>query len=161
MFKITNIDSFISGIKAEVEKTRQQAISEMLRASRLLLNELMSKTPVWSGETVRNYVAGIGAASGGTKAAAGTVDPGPTNSMSLGEEPRRAENEAAARADLETALAGFNNLALKIAFTNTVAPDKWDLIDNGKAPEPGRVRYASVISVLAEQSARTRLEHFK
>jgi hypothetical protein len=63
---------------------------------------IKSVTPVNTGQAVRNYCWTRGVANMETYAAIDNGPPGPTNSMALGSEPRRAPNEAAA---FETLLA--------------------------------------------------------
>lgn len=159
--QVNNIASFIREIKEEINRERRNAVNEMKMAARIVLQELMNKTPVWSGETVRNYTVGIGNAN---PIYSGYVDngpPGDTNNMPLGVEPRRGPNEAAAMTSAEAVLGGYTDLKRNIFISNAVEGAKWDLIDSGQAPTPELVRYAAVISILALQSANARLEHFK
>lgn len=57
-------------------------------------------TPVNTGQAVRNYCWSRGVANMETYEAIDNGPPGPTNSMALGAEPRRAPNEAAAFATM-------------------------------------------------------------
>lgn len=160
----TGIDEFIGGLHKEVEELERRGAAEVRNAAFVVLRQLMSKTPVWEGETVRNYKAGVGAVTGSYSPPVGTEDPGDTNKMPLGPEPRRAANETAALADAVSVMAAYNNLEQSVFITNTVPGAKWDLVDNGEAPETSdklRPRYPGVVSVLAVQSARSMLEHFK
>ncbi len=61
---------------------------------------IKSVTPVNTGQAVRNYCWSRGVPNMETYAAIDNGPPGPTNSMPLGSEPRRAPNEAAAFATL-------------------------------------------------------------
>jgi hypothetical protein len=63
---------------------------------------LESLTPVNTGQAVRNYVWTIGAPNSAALPAIDNGPPGPTNSMPLGQEPRRHANEEAADATLLT-----------------------------------------------------------
>lgn len=65
---------------------------------------ITAKTPVNTGQAVRNMIWVRGEGHSIVYDALGSGDPGPTNSMALGTEPRRAENEAAAR----ESIAGLN-----------------------------------------------------
>lgn len=65
---------------------------------------ITAKTPVNTGQAVRNMIWVRGEGHSIVMDALGSGDPGPTNSMALGTEPRRAENESAAR----DTLAGLN-----------------------------------------------------
>ena len=117
-----------------------------------LIEALFSKTPVWSGETVRNYTLGVGGrAGGGTKTPVGT--PGEYAS-----EIARGPNEVLARGDARAAL---TNKSLKtIVVSNNVDAAKWELIDSGNAPEPGRSRYPGAVARRAEQEVRARFARF-
>lgn len=80
---------------------------------------IKAKTPVNTGQAVRNMIW----SRGGTSTvydALGTGDPGPTNSMALGTEPRRAINEAAAATSL--ANLNFGNPFGQIVLQNN-SPD--------------------------------------
>lgn len=59
-----------------------------------------AKTPVHTGEAVRNMIWSMDSPGAASFAAIGTQAPGRTSDMALGAEPRRAKNEAAARATL-------------------------------------------------------------
>lgn len=157
--KLTGIEQTMQQLYAEMEKLEQQAVAETKRAARLLMANLFENTPVWSGETVRNYVFGVGGTpGGGTRSPIGGT-PGPTNAMVMGSEPLRPANEAAAMAELNSVLT-FTKLTDLFA-TNLIDAAKWDLIDNGAAPSPGKARNPGGVSILAEQSTRNALEHWK
>ncbi len=63
---------------------------------------IKSVTPVNTGQAVRNYIWTMGSPFAGTLDAIDNGPPGPTNSMALGAEPRRAVNEAAAAESLSS-----------------------------------------------------------
>lgn len=162
--KFVNVSDFIGDIQKEIDEIKNKAVIEVRKAVSVIMMELMSRTPVWSGETVRNYRVGVNSMPSGTLAALGTGYPGDTNKMPLGPEPRRAENQNAALEEAMQAVASFNALNQTVFITNTIRSDKWDLVDNGDAPERSAKlspRYPGVVSLLAEQSARAKLEHFK
>lgn len=152
--------SEIRRLMAEVRELEREAVREVQNAARIVVDELMRGTPVWEGETVRNYGVSVGGNSPSYRAAIGTGDPGPTNSMSLGEEPRRGINEDAAKADMERTLAAFKKLGPRIAVINTVDEKKWDLVDSGSAPTPEMARYPGGVEILATQRAKGRLRNF-
>lgn len=84
------LDKELELIDKEVSKTVQNTVEAVH-------NSLTSKTPVYTGQTVRNYVWEEGEGRSGP--ALNAIDNGPegiTNSMPLGTEPRRGPNEAAA-----------------------------------------------------------------
>jgi hypothetical protein len=137
-----------SAFDKELEAFEKECVRKTHEISLALIEALFSKTPVWSGETVRNYTVGVGrAAGGGTKTPVGS--PGEYAS-----EQARGPNESLARGDARAALT--NKKLMPIVVSNNVAPDKWELIDSGNAPEPGRSRYPGAVALRAEQEIRAR-----
>jgi len=160
MAKFVGIDATFAELRVAVAAFEQQAVEETKRAARVVTESLFEHTPVWSGETIRNFTWGIGTPpAGGAKPVIGSGDPGPTNSMPMGSEPRRPANEAAVMSELNAALS-FNKLA-DLFVTNTVAATKWNLVDSGVAPAPGQARNPGGVEVPALQSARGRLPNWK
>lgn len=172
MAQFTGIAGFEAELNAEIEKVRQQGVEQMKLAARVVQMELNARTPVWAGETIRNYAWGLnGAPAGGHRDPIGGPgyvagvgwsqqrkgDPGDTNHMSLGGEPRREANEAAVRSEMEGVLSGVRDLGI---LTVTNFGEIWDLVDNGGAPSSDRARNPGGVSLLAEQSARVALPHF-
>jgi hypothetical protein len=158
--KWVGIDATMQALRSDIAAFEKQAIAEVKKAAHLLMANLFENTPVWSGETVRNYVWGVnGPAGGSTRGAVGSGAPGATNAMIMGSEPRRPANENAAMAELNSKLA-LTKLA-DLYVTNLIDRAKWDLIDNGSAPSPGKARNPGGVSILAEQSTRNALEHWK
>src|SRR5688572_17518393 len=135
---ISGVDAEMKRMKAELKAFEMKAVEETKRAARVLMAELFAHTPVWEGTVVRNYVwfAG-GGGGGGEKQALGSGDPGPTNDMSMGSEPRRGANESAARADMDAFLSTLKKLTT-ISVTNTAG--HFDLVDSGSAPTGDRAR---------------------
>lgn len=164
MAEFVGIDRDLDEIEREIDSLEQKAVAELKDASRQLLDELFSRTPVWSGRTVRNYVFAVGGSPGGGEVepiggpgyqagkgwrAQREGDPGPTSQMSLGSEPRRPENEAAARADMEGALSALQNLQDITVGNNS---RNFDAVDAGEAPVPGRARNPGGVMILAHQA---------
>lgn len=160
----TGVAMWLTVANREMEDFEKEAIELMKTAARTVTREMMDRTPVWSGGTVRNYVWAVGESpGGGEKSPVG----GPGERFGrrsgkapfgLGEEPRRADNEAAAEADMEAVLAGYTQLR-NLHCENF--SDIWDLVDNGSAPTPDRARNPGGVSVLAVQSTKSKLENFK
>lgn len=153
--------TYFTGVSAEMKRLRdavkafeKEAVQEVKLAAITVIQALQSKTPVWSGETVRNYAVGIGTRPlGASKSPLGTGDPGDTNNMPLGPEPRRSENEAAAIADATQALTRMRRLQ-SVVVGNLVSEEKWNLVDSGSAPTPERARYPGGVGIAGEQKAR-------
>lgn len=143
----------------------RQCVDEVKTAARVVTQEMMARTPVWSGKTVRNYAWGIGTVSGSYQEPAnGGVGPrhpsgrGAHSSPGLGEELNRADNEDAAIAEMEDVLGGLTKLETLVVTNHSPI---WDLVDNGSAPTPDRARNPGGVSVLAEQAAKAKLENFR
>lgn len=156
--KIVNIQqAFRDPFLKEMEGFKRKLLARVKEATLIMVEELMKATPVWSGETVRNYGVAIGRTG---RRSMIVVDKPPksmqTSKMSLGAEPNRAPMEAAAMAEISGAIRGMRKLETVSVF-NSVDADKWDLIDNGNAPAPGRARYPGVVSIIALQNARSRM----
>lgn len=95
-------------------------------------DHIKARTPVWSGQAVRNYIWTFDNPNMMVHDAIDNGEPGPTNSMPLGAEPRRGPNEAAARESL-TGL-DFGNPFRPIFLTN-LSPDITGL-ELGTLPGP-------------------------
>ena len=154
---IRGVATQMKTLRAGLKEFERQAMAEVAASASTALETALRVTPVWEGETVRNYRWGKdGAVPMGRIAPVGGMPPGPTNDMPLGAEPRRPANEAAARGDM-AAILKVKKLTT-FTLTNTVSASKWDLIDNGSAPGgPGqRQRGPGGVSKLAEQAVRAR-----
>ena len=98
---IGGLASLLADIDNSVEKVEREFGKTVKRTVEAVHESLISKTPVYTGETVRNYIWTMGVPyNGPALAAIGTDDPGHTSEMALGVEPRRPANEAAATATI-------------------------------------------------------------
>lgn len=158
MAAFEGIDGEVTRLLKEVETLEKEAVTTMQQATRIMFVQLFARTPVWSGETVRNYAVGLGSKpAGGSKGYIGRLPPrGETRGQALGEERNRSANESAALADAEGVITGMKKLQ-DVVVTNFVSSSKWDLIDNGSAPTPATARNPGGVSVLATQSTRNAL----
>lgn len=153
--KFDGVDAEIARLFEGVKKLEADAIREVQRATMVVAQEMMDRTPVWEGTVVRNFAAAVGTSpSGSEKSAIGSGDPGPTNSMALGSEPRRPANEAAARAEIAQSVAGMR--ALKDVFIGNTSND-FDKADSGALPTPQRSRNPGGIVRPAQSAARGKL----
>lgn len=139
-------------LEKELQRLEKQAITEVKRTARIIMNTALANTPVWQGTAVRNYRWTTSGSMGGEAAALGSGDPGPTNSMPIGSEPRRGANESVALAEMEGELAALSVLGFRLTFGNTA--HHFDLIDGGSAPTPARARNPGGVMKLAEASGR-------
>lgn len=147
---ITGGDAFIRDALRAVEEFKQECIETMKEGARVVTQELMDRTPVWSGDTVSRY--SWDGVSGGRS---DKPTPAPTGHLGLGAEPNRAGAESEALGAMEGVLGGYNDLNKSLTLTNS--SDIWDLIDNGSAPTPELARNPGGVSVLGEQAAKAKL----
>jgi len=75
--------------------------------------------------------------------------------MAMGAEPRRAANEGIVLGELKGVMSGYKLENLN--FTNSLAANKWDLIENGHAPTPGRARNPGGVTQIAMQMTKARM----
>lgn len=99
--------------------------------------EVLRNTPVWSGNVVGNYIWSVGVPNFDWEPAVDSGDPGHTNLMELGEEPRRAANEERSYFTLEELV--YDN-PYQTFFLNNNDPDFRELEDGQIPPDPLRQR---------------------
>lgn len=143
----------LSKMDAAIIALKAKAVAEVREAVRVVTNNFFDNTPVWSGDTVRNYSWGAGHMPGGHKGASGSRPMRGDFS-----EKNRAANEAAAMRD---ALAAVPRELITMYFTCTIPTQKWNLIDAGIAPAPGRSRYPGGVEMLSIQASRSALKNWK
>jgi hypothetical protein len=140
MFRYSsNANSFASQFAKIAAYAREEA-GEYERQFVIELNKrILALTPVWEGDSIANYVWSVGSPLLTHISPIGGVAPGPTNTMALGTEPRRAENEAMVRERLASVLAA--QLPANIYMTNS-APEIVNL-EYRQNPTPDRTRVRS------------------
>lgn len=154
--KIVGVEAEIARLFKGVKDLEKEAIISVQNAAVIVTQECMKNTPVWEGEVVRNYSAGVGSKSGaGAKPPIGSGPTGETKSMALGAEPRRPANEAAALGEVRGAVAGMR--ALEDVFISN-ASDNFNRADSGAAPTPQQARNPGGITRPALSSARGKLK---
>jgi hypothetical protein len=158
--QITGAESLLAEWKAERDRIESDAVARIKTAVRASVRRMQAGTPVWSGETVRNYGVILGISSGGApRSAIDNGPPGDTNRRGtgpLGPERRRGPNEYMAQVEIDAVLTGMNKLQ-SVTIVNHIDSSKWQLVDAGLVPEPNLARYPGGISVLGEQTARNAL----
>jgi len=121
-----------------------------------LTERVMISTAVWEGETLANWRWSVGSPATGNIEAFGTDDPGPTNTMQLGAEPRRGANERPMLASLSR-IKALKTLPDKIFLTNTgtIAME----MEYGMVPgAPGqRVRSEGMLRLAVAEAAILRI----
>jgi hypothetical protein len=153
---ITGIDEMLKEIRDSIDGLERDGITAVKDAARVVTQELMDRTPVWSGKTCGSYAWGINGPGSFNYAGGPVSKQEQTNKMPLpGGESNRGPAEDAAMAALEGELPGFTALGLSMVVTNT--SPIWDLVDSGSAPTPEHARNPGGVSALAEQSAKEKL----
>ena len=156
--RVTGITKEIDRHRNALKATRRKAMTIIVRAARAGLVSYMSGTPVWSGETVRNYkVSFSGRPVTVHPPVQGRVDFSGTWPDDVGEG-RRAANVAAALSDFAAMANGVQSvfrdeLPPTIYVANTIAASKANLIDAGLAPDPQRSRFPGGLTTRAQQAA--------
>lgn len=126
------------------ERFFEQAQNTFERRENALLIKLNEKilenTPVWEGDTILNWRWSTRAPDMSHEEPRGTgIDPGPTNTMPIGSEPRRKANEVRPRRSLAGALRAKK--PVDIYLTNT--SDSAVALEYGLLPTPQRSRVDS------------------
>lgn len=152
-----NVDKVTGKMKNAVENLRKDAVEEQKQAARTAMDRFFARTPVWTGETIRNYAWGIGGGRDVHHEPIGSGEPGKTNEMPLGPEPRRAANEAAAKADMEAVL---SQLTVLNSLMMTNSSPHFDLVDAGEAPggPNQQIRNPGGVVKLAMQDIKSKLK---
>ena len=99
---VLNEAAFIARLNAYPRVLQRNYTRRLRLAIDLLTDRVLARTPVYTGRTIRNWRWSMDTPFSGVLPAAGTGQPGATNSMMLGSEPRRGANEADARATKDT-----------------------------------------------------------
>lgn len=122
-------------------KSAQESFERRENAILVKLNEkILENTPVWEGDTILNWRWSTRAPDMRHETPRGLgTDPGPTNSMPLGSEPRRKANEERPRRSLVGALKAKK--PVDIYLTNT--SDSAVALEYGLLPTPQRSRVDS------------------
>ena len=116
--------------------------------------QITSRTPVWSGQSVRNWVWSMDQAATATLDAIDNGPTGQTSKMPLGAEPRRGPNEASSTATLE-ALSYTN--PFRVYWLANNAPDIIKL-EYGQLPTPTASRNSAGMVRVTVQELLERLK---
>lgn len=141
-----NTGGFMKALKRFEDSIEQRHKAMLVKFAVSLNDKLLARTPVWEGTTLRNWQWSLGSPKRSVKQAEGQgIEPGPTNMMALGAEPRRGANESAQRADfavfLSTLMASPASKVPNIFLTNP-APNAM-AVEYGELPSPDRSRTPS------------------
>jgi len=97
---IPNLDEVFAQIAKDIEALEARMAKNIQALVLDADKHLKALTPVYTGSAVRNYIWTVGEPNAVTYDAIEDGPTGRTNSMALGQEPRRAANETAAMASL-------------------------------------------------------------
>ena len=147
--EVINLNSFLSGLerlKKEPEKIVRRKLEVVLR---LVHQGVTSRTPVYTGKSLRNWVWTMDQPSASSDLPAlGSGDPGHTGSMPLGAEPRRPANQAAVDASFATLDLSKPMRSFWLSNNSENIVD----LEYGMLPTPGRSRNpAGMVGVTFEE----------
>lgn len=146
-------------ILKELNNVRYQVKRELEDTAHIVHKTLTDNTPVHTGEALRNWRWSLRKRVGGRKLKGlGSGPPGATNKMPMGAEPRRGPNLVDVNSRFQTVLeaARGEKDPSSMVVTSLLDPEKFDLVDNGRAPTPGLARNPGGITKLAMQAVRSR-----
>jgi hypothetical protein len=133
----TNIGDFIAAMDKITPKIEACIAARMKEIVFYIDAKVHARTPVWSGQAVRNMIWQVGAANQTVHdAIESPAEKGHTSDMGLGEEPRRPANTEAARESLYAL--DFKDPFQAFCLAN-VSPDI-GMIEDGSSGIPGKSR---------------------
>lgn len=101
MIELEGFTKFLAAMEKEKDRPDRWMRIKLSFALQFVHDGVTSKTPVFTGQSLRNWVWSTGQPhSGGQMDALGSMAPGQTSKMRLGTEPRRPVNQAAVDASL-------------------------------------------------------------
>lgn len=154
---VSNVSAFRKKLRRYMKSFTERYEAELEAGIRAIHAGVTSKTPVNSGQTLANYQWSVGSPATGIVPHDEGAEPGRTNEMALGEEPRRPANQAIADASLNSL--PFGSLSGKRIYLTNNAP-QFSGLENGLLPESPFVQRSPngmVAITLTEVTSRTRL----
>ncbi len=132
------VDGNIGVTFEKLFKKVEDAVDRDIDKKLIQLNELiLAATPVWEGDVVHNFRWSTRAPDYRYEEPIETPEePGPTNRMALGTEPRRRANEARSRMSLAGALRAKNPVTIYLTNTSEHAVE----LEHGLLPTPALSR---------------------
>lgn len=134
--KMMGVSSFLAGLQKDLklpEKVMRPLVQNLVFTAHTSITD---RTAVWSGRSLRNWIWTTGTPNGQTFDEIDNGDPGPTNSMALGSEPRRPPNQAESDASLEAL--SFRNPFQQFWFANNA--ENIIELEYGELPTPSKAR---------------------
>lgn len=98
---VMNEREFIARMNLHERLIQRNYSRRLERIVHFCMESVLARTPVFTGQTVRNWRWSMDAPHGGVLPALGGGQPGETSQMPLGSEPRRGPNEDDARATMK------------------------------------------------------------
>lgn len=157
---IIGINAEMTRLTKGVEELQTEGVTEVKKAALTVTKQMMARTPVWTGETVGSYNAGLGGRSS-TRSGGGSPPTNQGPDTPLGTEANRGTFEAKGLANILRVIGKLKDLERTVVISNGIDSAKWDLIDNGSAPTPDRARNPGGVSKLAIQATRAALGNWK
>lgn len=136
MSTVKNMPSFFAELDAAVDKVMEKHLYRITHAIDELHVAIEERTPVWSGSAVANFQWSNGSPNYTFIEPIDNGDPGPTNTMALGTEPRRPPN---AQLSLDSLMSLDIGDGTGIYYLNNNDPDIEDL-EMGALPTPALSR---------------------
>lgn len=136
MIKVSGISAFTRNLEKKKTIPEKMIREKVKRIVYYAHQNILERTPVWSGRAIRNWVWTMDAPNGTEFEPIENGPTGQTNEMPLGTEPRRAANAAASTATLEALK--FTNPFRQYWLSNN-ANDIIQL-EYGLLPDPERSR---------------------
>lgn len=149
----SNIRQVTRQLRKAPQRIEPAVTARLKRITETITREVLEKTPVHTGRALGNFAWSQGTARLSNMEAAGSGDPGPTGSMPLGAEPRRAANEA--RVWATHARLKFTRPFGRYFFTN--GDPKIGELEAGLLPTPERSRAPGGMVAITVLSVRTRM----
>lgn len=154
---VQNIAGFRKKLRRGLKSFTKEYEAELEKGIRAIHHGVTMRTPVNTGQTLANYQWSVGSPAGGIVGHDTSGETGRTNTMRLGEEPRRAANQAIANRSLESL--PFGKLSGKKIFLTNNAP-QWSGLENGMLPDAPYVQRSpqGMVSItLLQVTVATRL----
>lgn len=136
-FSVSISGDLDAGLKKFLSAASNKLLEREKEIAIQLTNKVLALTPVWEGTTLVNWHWSVGSPVFERASPLGQdIDPGPTNSMPLGSEPRRAINTAPPMQSLMAVLQAMEPVDLYL----TNAADSAIDVEYGLFPTPERSR---------------------
>lgn len=150
----SNSSSFLTNSRKAAPRNEKNLGKRLTIISKIAHKSLIDKTPVYTGQSVRNFIMTMDNPNqGSAKAAIGSGPTGSTNSMSLGSEPRRGANMAAALATQSSL--DFSNPFRRMIITNSSPAisglERGQLPGKGKTSRSPRGMFAITMQEISER----------